>query len=900
MAELTEYDISINFSQKGAEQTKNKVNDVKSSVDKLKTAVKGIAIGGALKKLGETMFNLTTKTADYIETVNLFRASMGSAADEAQKFIDKAEQVLGLDPKNLMDSISSFQNLSEGFGIASDRAYTMSQNLTQLSADLSSFANISFEEAQKKLMSGFSGQVMPLRKYGIALDQATLQETAYSLGLQQRVKDMTRAQKTELIYYQIMTSTQKMQGDLSRSLLSPANAVRVMKNEFTRLARAVGSIFIPILMKIIPVVRAITELFIEAAQAIAAFFGFDMSNYNADLSNVGGLLEGVSDDIGDIGDAAEDTTKKMNKMLMPFDELNNISTSAASGASSGLGGVGGGSLGIDLPEYNMFTDATKEMTENIEKIKEKIKALLPFIAAIGAAFAGWKISNTITNFLGKLFNWSDEKKSKSLQIMLGITLLITGITMVYGSVKKILEGDTSIQNLLLGLFGAGTAGVGAGMVASGLGLASAGPIGWTIGIALALVVAISWIIKKDEEIYTQVAQAQGLNYDKMGFWDKQKLHLDVLLEISGIKDTDDTDWGKAVDKVTKGDMKGLSQGTIGNIKTIGQKIGGLFSEEIVNGVAAKMGELTGTVGGNIVNFFQKAYSEDTQQKVRDTVFGFFDKIYSQDTQQKVRDKIFGFLDKIFGPNTVNTIKDKVFEFFGNIFNKDTADKVWEKGKEIGWNIVKGIADGIYNMVKPINDTIKTFVENMVNAFKDKLGIHSPSTVFADIGKNLIQGLLNGIQNLWGTLTGKFNDIKNLTNFKWSLPSLKLPHLSWTTQPAPSWISNILSALNLPTSLPKLNVSWYAKGGFPETGELFYANEAGPELVGTIGNRTAVANKDQITTAIAEATYQAMSRALANNNSDNNQPIIVNIGNEQLYKGFTNYQNQQSNMYGINI
>lgn len=164
----------------------------------------------------------------------------------------------------------------------------------------------------------------------------------------------------------------------------------------------------------------------------------------------------------------------------------------------------------------------------------------------------------------------------------------------------------------------------------------------------------------------------------------------------------------------------------------------------------------------------------------------------------------------------------------------------------------------------------------------------------------MQGFINGIQGLWGGLTGIFDNIKNLTNFDWHLPDLKMPHMYWSSQPATGWIANLLDKLNLPTSLPKLNIEWYAQGGFPDAGQLFVANEAGPELVGNIGNRTAVANKDQITTAIANATYQAMSRALAENGQNDGQPIIVNVGNEQLYKGMTNYRNQQSNMYGINI
>lgn len=550
MADITEYDIKIKVSESGSQKTADDIKKVQSSVDKLKSAVKALGIGVALKKATDAIGGFINKTSDYIETVNLFRASMGSAADEAQKFIDKAEGVLGLDPGNLMDSISSFYNMADGMGIASDRAYTMSQNLTQLAGDLSSFANISFEEAQKKLMSGFAGQVLPLRRYGIALDQASLQETAYSLGLQQKVREMTRAQKSELIYYQIMTSTQKMQGDLGRSLLSPANAVRVMKTEFQRLARAVGSIFIPIMMKLIPVVRAVTQLLTEAAQAIARFFGFEWSDYNSDISSVGTLLDGVGEGIMDIGDEADETAGKLNKMLMPFDELNNITSNTGTGSGSGLGGIGGGGgLGIDLPEYDMFETATSGMLDKINRIKETIKTILPILQTIGAVIAAWKISNSVIGFFDKLFDLSSETKSSALKIAMGLTLAISGISLAYGSEKKILSGDLSVQNLLLGLFGAGMAGVGTSMVASGLGLAASGPIGWTVAIALTLILLTTWAYKKDQEMYTQIASAQGMDYDGMDFWAKTKLHLDTTLEIIGLKTPEgDTPWAKGVEQ----------------------------------------------------------------------------------------------------------------------------------------------------------------------------------------------------------------------------------------------------------------------------------------------------------------------------------------------------------------
>ena len=873
MADITEYDIKIKFSESGAEKTADDVKKVQSSVDKLKSAVKGLGIGVVLKKATDAIGGFINKTSDYIETVNLFRASMGSATDEAQKFIDKAEGVLGLDPGNLMDSISSFYNMADGMGIASDRAYTMSQNLTQLAGDLSSFANISFEEAQKKLMSGFAGQVLPLRRYGIALDQASLQETAYSLGLQQKVKEMTRAQKSELIYYQIMTSTQKMQGDLGRSLLSPANAVRVMKTEFQRLARAVGSIFIPIMMKLIPVVRAVTQLLTEAAQAIARFFGFEWSDYNSDISSVGTLLDGVGEGIMDIGDEADETAGKLNKMLMPFDELNNITSSTGTGSGSGLGGIGGGGgLGIDLPEYDMFETATSGMVDKINKIKETIKTILPILQTIGAVIAAWKISNSVINTLDKLFNFSKETKSSALKIAIGLTLMISGITIAFGSEKKILEGDLSVQNLLLGLFGAGAAGVGASMVASGMGLAASGPIGWTVAIALTLILLTTWAIKKDEQMYPKIAEAQGLEYKDMGFWDKQKLHITTTLEILGLKETDgDTAWGKAIEEMHKRFP----------ILNLGRQIKQDFQE---------FGSSLQDVWNGIKGFFIDVWN---------AIKGFFSTI-GKWLKEKFED--FGDFFENELPGDIDywltIFLEKIAEVLGIQAGGDSTE-----AKGIGESLVNGFKAGITGKWDEMWKSIGGeggFFPKIIEKVKGLFGIHSPSTVFEEIGENLIQGLVNGIGNIWNTLTSKFDDIKNLTNFSWSLPSLKVPHMSWSTQPAPEWAAKILRALSLPTDVPKLNVSWYAEGGFPSSGQLFIANEAGPELVGNIGNRTAVANKDQITTAIANATYEAISRALAENNQNNGQPIIVNVGNEQLYKGYTRYQNQQSNMYGINV
>lgn len=68
-------------------------------------------------------------------------------------------------------------------------------------------------------------------------------------------------------------------------------------------------------------------------------------------------------------------------------------------------------------------------------------------------------------------------------------------------------------------------------------------------------------------------------------------------------------------------------------------------------------------------------------------------------------------------------------------------------------------------------------------------------------------------------------------------------------------------------ISSLGILGYADGGFPDYGDLFIANERGPEMVGTIGNRTAVANSSSIETAIYNAVRSAMSDSAGGQSAD---------------------------------
>lgn len=160
----------------------------------------------------------------------------------------------------------------------------------------------------------------------------------------------------------------------------------------------------------------------------------------------------------------------------------------------------------------------------------------------------------------------------------------------------------------------------------------------------------------------------------------------------------------------------------------------------------------------------------------------------------------------------------------------------------------------------------------------------------NVVSNKISGALdattNKFEEWWGKLTSWWNSL--------SLGQLKLksPHFEWTTQPAQGWVAKVLSAINLPASVPKLNVKWYAKGGFPEDG-LFMANHN--ELVGQFSNgRTAVANNAQIQAGIEEAAYRGFMRAMSQSGGMGGQggtyKFVAQLNGKTLFEEVVNQNN----------
>lgn len=469
-------------------------------------------IFNVFRTAANAVFEWVDAANTYIEDMNLFSVAMGKYAESARNYAQEVANVMGIDPGAWMRYQGVFQTLATGFGVAGDRAAVMSQQLTQLGYDISSFYNIDVENAMLKLQSGLSGELEPLRRIGYDLSQARLEAEALSLGIEKNFSDMTQAEKAYLRYYAILTQVTQAQGDMSRTLDAPSNQLRILKEQAAQAARALGEIFIPALNAILPYAIAVMHVIRDLASEIAAAFGFEMPKVDySDLSTSVTITDNLSDGMEDVADGidhANTSAKKFSRTLAGFDQLNII------GSVSG-GGAGGGSANIDtsgggfdwnklpLPTYDFIGDS---VSERVAAIEEKIKGAIPTIKFFGALLAGALATVGIIKLISKFKEFvkllkTSATAAKTLKTALGIGLMVTGLTLAFSGAKKIGAGEAELKDYIETAIGSALG------IAGSLLVFGTGPVGWTIGILAALTVVIAGIaIGAKEKLDKQVAE----------------------------------------------------------------------------------------------------------------------------------------------------------------------------------------------------------------------------------------------------------------------------------------------------------------------------------------------------------------------------------------------------------
>ena len=329
------------------------------------------------------------ESAEYIEQLNLFNVAMGSASQSASAFAQKVSDAMGIDPGKWMEYQGTLNMMIEGFGVASDKAQIMSQNLTQLSYDYSSLMNVDVSTAFDKIQSAMSGQIKGLKEYGNNVSVAMVKQTGLKYGLQGNVSTWDQNTQAIMRYITIMNNASKVDvfNDMARTINTPSNAVRILAQQFKVLRRAIGNIASVFATAVIPYIQVAVELLNKFANFVASLFGFKLPTIDySGLEKGSGAMDDMADSAKDAGSSVGGATKKVKDLkkelqTLGFDELNilnspkNDSDSGGSGGGSGGGGIGGGAgIGdIDLPQYD-FLKGLKKDTDEIEKrLKELFK-----------------------------------------------------------------------------------------------------------------------------------------------------------------------------------------------------------------------------------------------------------------------------------------------------------------------------------------------------------------------------------------------------------------------------------------------------------------------------------------------------------------------------------------------
>jgi hypothetical protein len=454
-----------NNTQLVTSNTKVEKSETSLSTVLTSTKAKVLALAFAFTRIYSVLEDCLESSNQYVENLNLFTVAMGDNADEALDYAETVNSALGIDTSEWIKNQGVFKQITTGFGVVEDKANTMSKNLTQLGYDISSFFNIDTSEAMTKLQSGISGELEPLRRLGYALDAATLQQIAYNHGIKQNINNMTQAQKSQLRYVAIMEQSENAMGDMARTIITPANSMRILSQQFSQLKRAIGNVVSVFATKLIPYVQVAIRLLTELANTLAEKWGFELPSidYDSDgLSTATDEMEDYSDAADDAADAVAETVKQVQR-LAGFDELNILNpdtTSDSGGTTTDDTSVDTSDWDLDLPEYDflagldeqtdaLYLKAKKKLDDFVKYFKEKKKEIEKKIGIV------IDIKETIKKVIGKLkdlYNWVKNNRDlvKKFAVVLAAAWGVSKIVKFIDKLKALNKviGDFAIAKWL--------------------------------------------------------------------------------------------------------------------------------------------------------------------------------------------------------------------------------------------------------------------------------------------------------------------------------------------------------------------------------------------------------------------------------------------------------------------
>lgn len=725
LAQMGEFNITLSKVKDNTEKIEKGTKNHKKHMQDAFNVGKIVFFGKALGRLARSFGELSKKSSQYVENINLlevayanidkktgqFNEDIKESSARIEKLIDNMAEVYGFDESRLARSFGIFKQMANAMELPTETAENLSELMVKLSNDVSSLYNIDLSRSENALQSALAGQVRPIRTAtGADITEKTLQKTVDALGLERNINQLSYVEKRLIMIISLTEQLNKAQGDYGRTINSVANQTRIMHEQWERLTRAIGNVFYPLIEKVLPYINAILMVLTEIFNMVASLLGFKMPEF--DYSNLAGIsdeTQNIIDGMNEAGSSVDNLKEKLNG-LRGFDKLNVITTPKDKYDTS---------FGVDKKILDAFNKSFEKYDDKMEEIRLKANEIRDSImhwlgfeekfdengnkswvfkeitpgTIIGALAIGSPFVLGINAILSTFKKIGDTSFFKSLgkSKVVNIMLTIGGVALTFDAVKKELDGDTTWATIFEGIGGSA-------MLAGGVWNLTHNVKITLLATAISLVPQATVVVKKG--------------------WDSLLKDVDQYIGNGDGKTTFEEYWDAWVG--------GWTDYIIPSAKKLGQDIiDSIFPNKTVDSSGKKGSSSLGYGGSG-----RKLIDDD------------FD--------------IFGDLDP------------------------------FQIGKQFGTKLQEGIESGM----QKTESKVKLGAD--MSPFKDT------------ISKNLslMSGVASGVLSMFGINSSVIQTIKNL--------------------------------------------KFYDKGGFlPPVGNLFVMNENEPELLGTIGGKSFVANQSQM-------------------------------------------------------
>lgn len=220
-----------------------------------------LAAAGASFKLG----------ADFEQALGKMDVVFEQNSKNVSSWAENSLKDFGLARSTAITMASDFGALFKGMGISMRDTEEWSTTLTERTMDLANFYDTTVEETTNALNAIVTGQTEPLRKFGINMTQATLQEYAYANGIRKKVSEMTEAEKVQLRYNFVIERTNIAVGTTARESDSATGQINRFKEGIKELGVSFSEEILPIFTPLIEGLNNVIEKFASMSDGTKKF-----------------------------------------------------------------------------------------------------------------------------------------------------------------------------------------------------------------------------------------------------------------------------------------------------------------------------------------------------------------------------------------------------------------------------------------------------------------------------------------------------------------------------------------------------------------------------------------------------------------------------------------------------